>query len=365
MSSDQSNYKIDPNSRLDSSKRTVFGPITRPDKDFKDFLDIKTGNDEADADGSAGSGKKKGQKVTDNTQNMGDLPALSLFDLSAKASKSSKAGKTAGTMTPMAQIDPPEQPATAAIAEEPPPDLSSAQQNPQQQTLPQPSQSTNLFDLASTNPTNPTAQRQVAVDDNGAIVSPDNQRAAVILTTKKNENTLFVEEKPDLASIVPQQKPLYVADAGLTQASDESAPSSGLNSKTLQQIIDQIVDKIYVLKEDGRSDTTIVLKNPPMFDGVKVTLSSFESASGQYNVTFENLTQMAKNVLDLQANQNVLKQALENKGVVIQMFTTTTSNDVVAAPIPWSDQQRDREGGQQQQQQGSGQEQQQEQEQEQ
>ncbi len=353
MSSDQSNYKIDPNSRLNSDKRSVFGPIRRPDKDFKDFLNI--GKDEDETDGSGTDTKKKNQLLNEQRVGSGggssDQPSLNLFDLSAKSSSAMKTDKkeSAIVSTPVAQPTPSDQPsgATAMAEDQPKFDATSQQQM-------QSSYHSNLFDLASATNTG-NFQKRVAIDDSGTVVNSADPRAAVMLKTKKSENTLFVEEKPDLASIASQQKPIYVPPIEQSETSNETAPSTGPDYKTIQQIIDQIVDKIYVLKEDGRSDTTIVLKNPPLFDGVKVTLTSYESAKGQYNITFENLTQMAKNVLDFQSNKDVLKQALDSKGVVIQMFTTTTLTNVAPVSDQWSGS-REQDNGRQGSGQGSQQE---------
>lgn len=301
-------FKIDPNSRIESdrSKKGPLGPIRRSNRDFQDMLNIKKGQSDPELEGKSKESTKKGkfedELIASNaTGTTAEQPALSLFDLSAKGTK--------GGADAFAQTAP--QPPAAPVSNEAA--NLAGQQNPTSQ--PQ----TGLFNLAASG-TN-QAPRRTGADDKGALYA----RAAAV-RSKNSDDTQFVEEKPDLAS-VSQASAVRIPEQITAAEKIETPKPTGPDYKTIQQIVDQIVDKIYVVKEDGRSDTTIVLKNPPLFDGVKITLSAFESARGQYNITFENLTQMAKNVLDFQANRDALNLALDNKGVVVQMITTTTTID--------------------------------------
>jgi hypothetical protein len=309
-------FKVDPNAKIESdrSKKGPLGPIRRSNKDFKDFLNIKKGESDAELEGKSKVAAKKGkfedELIASNASGTAvDQPSLSLFDLSAKGSK--------GDAELQSQTSPSPHVPAAPVSNEP---ASLAnQQNPQN---PAPA-TTGLFNLAAG--ASPQAHRKLAVDDKGYLPGADDPRA-VAVKSKRSENTQFVEEKPDLASVAPAP-PIRIHEQIAPIAKTETAKPAGPDYKTIQQIIDQIVDKIYLVKENGRSDTTIVLKNPPLLEGVKVTISSFESARGQYNITFENLTQMAKDVLDFQANRDALKLALDNKGIVVQMITTTTTYD--------------------------------------
>lgn len=116
----------------------------------------------------------------------------------------------------------------------------------------------------------------------------------------------------------------------------------------LQEIVDQIVKEIYTLRDDGSSETTIILQNPPLFNGVKVVIETFKNAPNQINITFANLTGPGKRVLD--ENLASLKAAIEHndRGMIVQQLTTTTLNEVpryvADAQQPQKD--RDQQGNQ-------------------
>ncbi|MFQ5728825.1 MAG: hypothetical protein ACE5GN_00500 [Waddliaceae bacterium] len=138
----------------------------------------------------------------------------------------------------------------------------------------------------------------------------------------------FAQEQPDLSSVNPMA----------AQQATAPTPSTGIKgpqqSRTIapqiQEIIDQIIDKLYMVKIDGRMDTLITLKHPPLFAGTNVVITSFDTAKGEFNIAFENLTQAAKQVLDLQDNQNALRFGLEQKGYAVHILTTTTISETLA-----------------------------------
>ncbi|MEM1282595.1 MAG: hypothetical protein AAGG81_03495 [Chlamydiota bacterium] len=110
---------------------------------------------------------------------------------------------------------------------------------------------------------------------------------------------------------------------GLTNAADkvQAAPTQ---EKTYQ-LIRQIAEQLSVVATDSKSDTTITLKNMPQFAGVKVTVTTYPTARGEINITFENLTQEGKLILDMVDNRAALKQALDQRGLTVHMITTTTT----------------------------------------
>jgi len=109
----------------------------------------------------------------------------------------------------------------------------------------------------------------------------------------------------------------------------KGAAQHKLIAPQIQEIVDQIVDKLYTLKLDGKSETVITLKHPPLLSGSNVVIKSFASARGEFNIAFENLTQAAKQLLDMQENQNSLRFALEQKGYVVHILTTTTLSETL------------------------------------
>lgn len=110
---------------------------------------------------------------------------------------------------------------------------------------------------------------------------------------------------------------------GLATAAEKVQQSPA--STKAHEIIQQIVDRISVVSTDAQSDTTITLRNIPKFEGVQVTVTSYPTARGEINITFENLTQEGKLILDMVDNRAALKQALDQKGFIVHMITTTTT----------------------------------------
>lgn len=93
--------------------------------------------------------------------------------------------------------------------------------------------------------------------------------------------------------------------------------------KNLQELINQLVESIKVVKTAEKTDTIVTLKHPPMFEGANLIVTTADKIKGEFNIRFENLSDVAKQVLDLQQNRQSLVTALEQKGYVIHIVTTT------------------------------------------
>lgn len=95
-------------------------------------------------------------------------------------------------------------------------------------------------------------------------------------------------------------------------------------SRPVQQIVDQIVDKIYTLKIDGKTETVLVIKHPPVLAGAELALTAYDHARGEFNIAIHNLTQAAQAFLEQHNVRLGLKQALEDRGYTVHVVTTTT-----------------------------------------
>ena len=174
----------------------------------------------------------------------------------------------------------------------------------------------------------------------------DDLRKSLEITPQKNEKgDLFSRETADLSAVNPAAAaiPSAVSAASPTQKT-QPAP---IRAQQLQEIVDQIVSKLHTISSQGSTDTLVQLKHPPLFAGASVVIKSFESAKGEFNITFENLTQAAKQMLDMQENQNSLRFALEQKGFTVHILTATTLSEVtqfVASQNP--EREKDQSGGQ-------------------
>lgn len=136
------------------------------------------------------------------------------------------------------------------------------------------------------------------------------------------DDSQFLREQPDLPAVntLGQASPVVALDANIKVNQPTPLPST-----SMQEIIDRITKEVYTLEKNGNTDTVITLKGP-MFDKAHLILSEFSTAPGQFNITFDNLTQSAKNLLDL--NRNTLIEDLSKKGYMVHIVTNTTTNEI-------------------------------------
>jgi hypothetical protein len=184
--------------------------------------------------------------------------------------------------------------------------------------------------------------------EKAAILENETEKGAVEdALAKKNKSSTsheFTEEQPDIAGVTSFTAAMKAASASA------SMTEAVKPNKNVQDIINQIVDNMNVSKAGDITNTTFRLKNIPMFENVDVTLTAYKMAPREFNLTISNLTQLAKNMLDM--NLNPLLQGLEQKNIVLHMVTTTTVEIPNTAQTAESEnQKRDQ---QDQQQQGKG-----------
>lgn len=128
----------------------------------------------------------------------------------------------------------------------------------------------------------------------------------------------YVREQPDLSYVNPLKSPIIEAPVPV----QEKKPVQ--DGVQLVDLVTSLIDQLYVVETSGQKDTVFVLQNPPLFSGATVTISAFDSAKGQFNIAFTNLTQEAQKILDMAENRQLLIAGLAEKGYGVQMFTTTT-----------------------------------------
>ncbi len=103
----------------------------------------------------------------------------------------------------------------------------------------------------------------------------------------------------------------------------ESITGSETFAEDLSSLVDQLVEKVHVSEVKGKLDLTFTIKYPPIFENASVTVTEYDTAEGEYNLTFANLKPEAKELLDLAINRGALKQALEEKGFTVHIIVTT------------------------------------------
>lgn len=134
----------------------------------------------------------------------------------------------------------------------------------------------------------------------------------------KEDASRYAREQPDLSYV----NPLGVHNiAGAQAVEEKKQPAEGVQ---LIDVINQVIKQLYTIETKGQTDTVFVLQYPPLFEGVTVVVSAFDTAKGQFNIAFQNLTQEAQRILDMAENRQMLIAGLAEKGYGVQIMTTTT-----------------------------------------
>lgn len=157
----------------------------------------------------------------------------------------------------------------------------------------------------------------------------------------------FNVEHPDMPYINLMNASGIVAD-NIQQGSSDLKASAVLQ---LKDIVEQIIRRLAVLENKGKTDTIIILKHPPLFDGAQVVITSFSTATREFNLAFENLRPDAQKLIN--DNINSLRIALAEEGSVkaLHIVTTTTLVEHHLPDFRESERSRERgegEGGKQQ-----------------
>lgn len=141
---------------------------------------------------------------------------------------------------------------------------------------------------------------------------------------KERVNAHFTQEQPDLSYVNPMNAGLHVAATPVASSSVEGPRS--VIPPDVQRMMEHIIDKITTLSNDGKTDTTVTIRNLPLFDGANLKISSYDSARGEFNISFDNLKPDALAIL--QENQEGLRSSMLNKGFTVHILTMTTNEEI-------------------------------------
>lgn len=148
----------------------------------------------------------------------------------------------------------------------------------------------------------------------------------------------FARESIDLSSINPQASNQQMVSEINDPKVDRPVASQKM---TTLQLVDAIVKAIATMDTQGKTDTIVTLKHPPMFSGANLVLTSYESAKGEFNIRFENMSHEGKSFMDMQQNQDSLRFALQERGYAIHIVVVTTE---IETPTFLAEAQQTREG---------------------
>lgn len=222
---------------------------------------------------------------------------------------------------------------------------------------PAPKPSDSASTLPKKMPINPQAQAQQFVAAAGQVqastVSEQKTTQGTIKQKQQKEEVVAGEVKGRVDSSALSSQ--YVVGQVHGVVADVQNEEQVTHTINLQEIVDQILDNIYTLKVNGQTETVMTLRQPPIMEGSTLTLTSFDTARGQFNVTFSDLSAAAKDLIDNQMAQRTLQRALEEKGYTIHIVIVSTGSENLLTTLESqnsreSQQQREGEEGEAQQQ---------------
>ena len=143
-------------------------------------------------------------------------------------------------------------------------------------------------------------------------------------------------------------------DGGDAGGSGAVKDAESTHRAEMWQMFENLVNSITAMKSDGKTETTVTLNEPNLFKGAVIKIVEFDQAKGQFNIAFQNLSPDAKNMMDMSSNRDNLKKALEERGYMLHIVTTSLELDKPKAPDgqsqPFFQQKGQQQGGGQQQQ---------------
>lgn len=158
------------------------------------------------------------------------------------------------------------------------------------------------------------AKAKIKDDEVVAVNTSTDTKAKVAVSNK-------AEDKVDASTVVvaPQTPMVHAAVAAVPVPVAQRVSNV---REVLLKLAQNMVDQIQLVKDAGKTETTLTIKNVPLFEGVQVKITEFDSAKNQFNLTFSEVNNpTARALIEQQDNQVRLQQALVDKGYTVQMVT--------------------------------------------
>lgn len=134
------------------------------------------------------------------------------------------------------------------------------------------------------------------------------------------------EKRHDDQPLFAGQMPIPMSDAPALIGKAAVEPKVPM-SKSLQEIIDQIVNKVYTIKEsDGTNEIVVELKG--RFDGARLIIKEFDFAKKEMNITIDHLKTGADQDFLMAHKQELIDKLGKDHQVVVHIFTATTGDEL-------------------------------------
>ena len=165
-----------------------------------------------------------------------------------------------------------------------------------------------------------------AFGENKEEFDPDElaSREEVLESDKEARDTVKSRDRSDFARPDFQQEQAQAESVAAAQ----SAAGTTKVSKTQMDLMMKLLAKaITQMKTEGTTETTVSIKNIPLFEGAKLTVTAFDTAKGEFNITFSELSAEAKQMLDNQQVKESMLRHLEERGYLVHIMVTSTEKE--------------------------------------
>jgi hypothetical protein len=147
-----------------------------------------------------------------------------------------------------------------------------------------------------------------------------------ILDIIENETKKRLQEELAMQGVVQQ-----VSQSQITQETAvEKAESTQEARRLAIQLAEQMLESLQEITKSDRTEIEMTLRYPPLFEGVTIQITEFNTAKKQFNLTFFNLTNPdARRLVEMQANQAALRNALIERGYTLQLVTIEPKAEII------------------------------------
>lgn len=306
--------------------------IPRSDKNFSRMVDRKKSSDDDD---------DVPRDQNDIDENNKDDSSLSIFDLSAKKPPKDLKDTLESYRLKNQDIEIPSNPqeldTEMAEAETPPSDTVDTTKLAMQETA------NPKIDPRYVNPNIKNDDHFPVEAESPHSLSEDKGESSS--KTGKRLSRLDGQERNDWASL--QASPFAPIESRYS-INDKAQMTE--QTRSMQDIVNQLVESMRTMKSEGKQETIITLQYPPILKGTDIHLAAFDVDKTRFDIAFTNLTIQGKAFLDQQLQKDPLTLALEQRGFVVQTLITTTEKNIPSTqPTPQEfTRQNDKEQQQQQ-----------------
>lgn len=144
------------------------------------------------------------------------------------------------------------------------------------------------------------------------------------------KDSLFTKTQNASAQAAKELHPPVTSPSNIQQTNSNTSENVHYASpqmvEQIPELIEKFVERVQVMETQGEVETTVTLKNG-IFNEARLVVTTQDTAPGEFNIKFENLTPEAQKIIAMQDNQGALRSALDQKGFTVHIIVATTQSE--------------------------------------